>query len=84
MLHSAGLHLEGPFISREKCGAHPPEYTRDMEQGLQDLEAVYGDLSHVSIVTLAPELPGASDVIGQLVDYGVTVSLGKQSTFTAL
>ncbi|XP_023654413.1 N-acetylglucosamine-6-phosphate deacetylase isoform X1 [Paramormyrops kingsleyae] len=72
-----GVHLEGPFISREKRGAHPEHCLRSFQQGsLTDLLEVYGSLDNVSIVTLAPELPGSPTVIQELVKMGVTVSLG--------
>lgn len=38
---------------------------------------MYGDLSNVKIVTLAPELSGADEVIKNLTKSGVTVSVGK-------
>ena len=71
-----GLHLEGPFISTEKKGAHPTDHICSPGQGLADLEAMYGSLDDVSIVTLAPELPGALDVIRPLVNKGIKVSIG--------
>ena len=47
-----GLHLEGPFISKEKRGAHPPQYLRELKGGFKDVEEVYGsDLSNVDIIT---------------------------------
>jgi len=75
-----GLHLEGPFISPEKKGAHPPECMRTMTGGLDDIRATYGgDLSQVAMVTVAPELPGAIDAIRELVSEGVLVSLGHST-----
>ncbi|XP_038676648.1 N-acetylglucosamine-6-phosphate deacetylase [Scyliorhinus canicula] len=72
-----GLHLEGPFISKDKKGAHPEEYLRTFEnRGFQDLLDTYGSLDNVRIVTLAPELDRSSEVIGGLVSRGIRVSLG--------
>jgi N-acetylglucosamine-6-phosphate deacetylase len=68
-----GLHLEGPFLSPGKKGAHNPTYLR-----LPD-PAATGDWhpeQGVRLVTLAPELPGALGVIGQLAARGVIVSAG--------
>lgn len=72
-----GLHLEGPFINQEKCGAHPPHVLQAPERSLATLEDTYGSLDNVVIVTLAPELPGALDVTRQLADKGIVVSLGN-------
>ena len=51
-----GLHLEGPFISTEKKGAHKLEYIQNLNGGFQDIMDTYGNLEDVSIITLAPEL----------------------------
>ena len=72
-----GLHLEGPFINKEKKGAHQEELIVGLENGMADLQRVYGSLDNVAIVTIAPELPGALDVIRQLTELGITASLGK-------
>jgi N-acetylglucosamine-6-phosphate deacetylase len=57
-----GLHLEGPFLSPEKTGAHDAEvlHPPDLALAKQFDKAARGQLA---IVTLAPELPGAEDVI---------------------
>ncbi|KAJ7397132.1 N-acetylglucosamine-6-phosphate deacetylase isoform X1 [Pitangus sulphuratus] len=78
--HGAGIlgaHLEGPFISREKKGAHPEHCLRTFEAGaFQDLLSTYGSLDGVRIVTLAPEMKRSSEVIQELTSRGVCVSLG--------
>jgi N-acetylglucosamine-6-phosphate deacetylase len=68
-----GLHIEGPFLNPAKRGAHSPAHLR-----LPSLEAVadWSTDNHVRLVTLAPELPGALDVIGALRARGVVVSAG--------
>jgi N-acetylglucosamine-6-phosphate deacetylase len=68
-----GLHCEGPFLNPGKKGAHNPAYLRS-----PSLEAVqeWSPKTGVRLVTLAPELPGATDVIRELVRRGVTVSAG--------
>jgi N-acetylglucosamine-6-phosphate deacetylase len=68
-----GLHVEGPFLNPQKKGAHNPKYLR-----LPSLEAVAGWSAEtgVRLVTLAPELPGALEMIVALSDRGVLVSEG--------
>ncbi|ERE67776.1 putative N-acetylglucosamine-6-phosphate deacetylase [Cricetulus griseus] len=72
-----GVHLEGPFISREKRGAHPEAYLRSFEDNaFHDVLATYGALDNVRIVTLAPELNRSHEVIQALTAQGICVSLG--------
>lgn len=70
-----GLHLEGPYISREMAGAHDLEYIR--EPSVQEFrEAV--EVSGYSIVqvTVAPEVKGCHDLIRYARQVGVVVSAG--------
>ncbi|MGX5716599.1 N-acetylglucosamine-6-phosphate deacetylase [Arthrobacter sp. MAHUQ-56] len=71
----AGSHLEGPFLSSQQCGAHDPRLLLepDMEL-LAELMAAAGP-SLVS-VTLAAELPAATDLASRLASRGVVPSLG--------
>jgi len=78
MCLSKGVHLEGPFISREKKGAHDESLILpSLAGGMDEVRRVYGRLDQAAIVTLAPELPGAIDVIRQLTSCGIIVSLGE-------
>ncbi|GAA6081823.1 N-acetylglucosamine-6-phosphate deacetylase, partial [Tachysurus ichikawai] len=71
------LHLEGPFISEEKRGAHPPQFLRSFTKGgVADLFETYGQLENVAMVTLAPELPNSGPAICELARRGIAVSLG--------
>ncbi|MBL4847020.1 MAG: N-acetylglucosamine-6-phosphate deacetylase, partial [Planctomycetes bacterium] len=70
-----GVHLEGPFLSDERRGAQPA-FTRAPDLALA---AELLALGPVSIVTLAPELPGALELIRQLRAAGVRVSLGHSA-----
>lgn len=73
-----GVHLEGPFISEEKKGAHPPKFLRTFKAGgVTDLLETYGQLDNVVMVTLAPELSNSGPVIQELVRRGITVSVGE-------
>ncbi|XP_054463520.1 N-acetylglucosamine-6-phosphate deacetylase [Anoplopoma fimbria] len=72
-----GFHLEGPFISAEKKGAHPERFLRTFQSGgMEDLMEAYGSLDNVAMVTLAPELAGSQSVVRELCQRGITVSLG--------
>lgn len=72
-----GFHLEGPFISKEKKGAHPQQFLLTFQsRGIEDLMEVYGSLDNVAMVTLAPELAGSQSVVRELCKRGITVSLG--------
>jgi N-acetylglucosamine-6-phosphate deacetylase len=71
----AGIHLEGPWISPHRCGAHDPAQLRDPDAAEIDrlLAAADGALA---MVTIAPELPGALDAVRRLADAGVVVAVG--------
>ncbi len=57
-----GIHLEGPFISREKCGAQNPLYITDPDPGfLRRLQEASGNL--IRLVAIAPEQKGAIECI---------------------
>jgi N-acetylglucosamine-6-phosphate deacetylase len=70
-----GIHLEGPYISERRRGAHLLSWIRtpDEMETTRLLELARGWLR---IVTLAPEAPGADALTRRLVAEGVTVSLG--------
>ncbi|WP_345752005.1 N-acetylglucosamine-6-phosphate deacetylase [Microbacterium rhizophilus] len=71
----AGLHLEGPFLSAGRRGAHNPELLRAPARS--DIEALLGaGDGTIRMVTLAPELPGADDAIRVLAEAGVRVAIG--------
>ena len=67
-----GMHLEGPFISPLRLGAHPKLNLDPRGEAFERVMA----LDHLKLVTLAPELPGAVDAIGRLTSRGVAVSIG--------
>jgi N-acetylglucosamine-6-phosphate deacetylase len=68
-----GAHLEGPFLSPERLGAHPSAHRRDPDVDL--LERLL-ESGRVTEMTVAPELPGAGELIRRLLDRGVVVSAG--------
>lgn len=71
-----GVHLEGPFISLHKKGAHPEEYIKNFEHGFKSLIDMYGILDNVCLLTLAPEIPNAMSVINELCKRNIKVSVG--------
>lgn len=68
-----GLHLEGPFLSPQKKGAHNPAYLREPDSGLV---REWSRETGVWLVTLAPELPNALALVEELASRGVIVSMG--------
>jgi N-acetylglucosamine-6-phosphate deacetylase len=70
-----GIHLEGPYISVKRRGAHPLAWLRqpDPAETEQLLQQARG---HLRLITIAPELPGAHAMIRRMVEAGVTVSIG--------
>jgi N-acetylglucosamine-6-phosphate deacetylase len=72
-----GLHLEGPFINVAKRGAHPAKAVTPPDP---DAFAAMLDAGpRVSMVTLAPEMPGAGKLISRGVERGVVVSLAHSN-----
>jgi N-acetylglucosamine-6-phosphate deacetylase len=68
-----GMHLEGPFLSPTRLGAHEASSRRDPDLALLDRLL---DAAPVRVMTLAPELGGAEHLIDRLLERGVAVSLG--------
>jgi len=67
-----GVHLEGPYISREKLGAQP-DFARALD--LAELQRLNG-LFPICLITLAPEVPGHMEVIESLCAAGFRVQIG--------
>jgi N-acetylglucosamine-6-phosphate deacetylase len=70
-----GIHLEGPFISHAKRGVHPPADILPPSISLLDRfqQAARG---HIRLITVAPEIPGATEMIAHAVANGIRVSIG--------
>jgi len=68
-----GAHVEGPFLSPERLGTHPQAHRRDPDLELLDRLLEPGCVTEM---TVAPELPGAMELIRRLLDRGVVVSAG--------
>ena len=71
----AGIHIEGPWISTKRCGAHQPALMRDPDAAeIERVLAAGGGA--VRMVTLAPERDGALAAIGRIVDAGAVAAVG--------
>ncbi len=70
-----GVHLEGPFLSHAKRGVHPPALLQPPSRELFDRMWQAAD-GQVRVLTIAPELEGALDLIREAGARGVCVSLG--------
>src|SRR4051795_4122898 len=68
-----GMHLEGPFLSPNRLGTHEASARRDPDVALLERLLAAGP---VRLMTLAPELPGANELIDLLLLRGVAVSCG--------
>ena len=79
----AGIHLEGPYLSHEKCGAHNPSFLRepDLAEIAELLEVGEGT---ITMMTIAPELPGAIAAIEFLASEGVIVAIGHSAASAAI
>ena len=72
---AAGVHLEGPFLARERRGSHDEALLQNPDPELLRRLQKAGE-GVVRLMTLAPELPGALPLIQMAVKQGVRVSLG--------
>jgi N-acetylglucosamine-6-phosphate deacetylase len=72
-----GFNLEGPFVAPARKGAHEPSLLRTpAEIGLDAVDAV---LEGCLVMTVAPELPGALELIARLRERGVAASMGHSA-----
>src|ERR1700731_322564 len=71
----AGIHLEGPWLSTNRCGAHEPSLMRDPDSDEIDRVLSLGD-GTIRMVTLAPERDGALEAIGRIVEAGALAAVG--------
>jgi N-acetylglucosamine-6-phosphate deacetylase len=75
----AGVHIEGPFISKARCGAQRAEFIR--EPSPTEVRHLLEHADVIKRVTIAPELPGALDAIESLRMHGVNVSGGHSDAW---
>jgi N-acetylglucosamine-6-phosphate deacetylase len=75
----AGVHVEGPFISKAKCGAQRAEFIQSPSRA-----SVQQLLDHADVIkriTIAPELQGALEAIGDLYAHGISISGGHSNAW---
>jgi N-acetylglucosamine-6-phosphate deacetylase len=71
----AGTHLEGPWLSNERPGAHEQPQLRDADPA--ELDRVFAaGRGTIRMVTLAPERPGGLDAVRRVVDAGAIAAVG--------
>lgn len=75
----AGIHLEGPFISKEKCGAQRVEFIQLPVRSSVRKLLNYADV--IRRITIAPELPGAAEAIEDFHTNGISVSGGHSDAW---
>jgi N-acetylglucosamine-6-phosphate deacetylase len=79
-----GVHLEGPFLSPSRAGVHDPGHmvapAAELVEVLLTEAAADGPLT---MVTLAPELPGALAAVRRLREAGIVVSIGHSNATAA-
>ncbi|MEV4252427.1 N-acetylglucosamine-6-phosphate deacetylase [Spirillospora sp. NPDC049652] len=71
----AGIHLEGPYLAAGRCGAHDPALLREPDRR-EFARLVEAGRGHVRMLTLAPELPGATELVQDAVRAGVIAAVG--------
>jgi N-acetylglucosamine-6-phosphate deacetylase len=78
----AGIHLEGPYLSHARCGAHNPDLLRTptITEVQLLLDAGQG---FIKMITIAPELDGALEVIEYLTNSGVIAAIGHSQSDAA-
>lgn len=70
-----GIHLEGPYINPMRCGAQNPKHIRagTMEEMRCFVELAEGT---IRLITLAPEMPGAKEIMAYARREGITIAIG--------
>ena len=70
-----GIHLEGPYLSHARCGAHEPSLLIDPTVA-QLQELIELGQGAIKMITIAPELHGAQEAITYLASVGVFAAIG--------
>ena len=77
-----GIHLEGPFLSHAKRGVHP---ANELQKPSIDLFERFQQAArgHIRLLTIAPELDGATELISYATSLGVRCSLGHTNALAS-
>ncbi|HZR06892.1 MAG TPA: N-acetylglucosamine-6-phosphate deacetylase [Candidatus Udaeobacter sp.] len=75
----AGVHVEGPFISKAKCGAQRADFIQSPSRVSVRQMLDYSDV--IKRITIAPELPGALEAIESFYAHGISVSGGHSNAW---
>lgn len=77
-----GIHLEGPFLNPSKCGAlNAITFIEPTDHSLKELIEGFEDI--IKIITIAPEINGATKLIKKITDMGIIASMGhSEATYT--
>ena len=75
----AGVHVEGPFISKAKCGAQRVEFIQSPSRASVQQLLDYADV--IKRITIAPELPGALEAIENFYTHGISISGGHSDAW---
>ena len=79
----AGVHLEGPFLSIDRCGAQNPSAIVDPEPHLVQAVLNAGKVT-LRLITIAPERPNGIAAVKKFVENGVTVAVGHSEATAAV
>ena len=75
----AGVHVEGPFISKAKCGAQRVEFIQSPSRASVQQLLDYADV--IKRITVAPELQGALEAIENFYTHGISISGGHSDAW---
>jgi N-acetylglucosamine-6-phosphate deacetylase len=73
-----GIHLEGPYLSPENVGGHEKKYLQEPDSGALEFVSRYREL--IKMITVAPNLPGATGFIAECVKMGIIVFGGHDNS----
>jgi len=73
-----GLHMEGPFVSREKPGVLPPQNMKEVDLDLMD-RLIRESGNNIAIMTVAPELKNMHDLALYCTKKGIVLSAGHSN-----